>query len=56
MAEPISQASRMGLRFSMTLIPIAVLVIGAIVFAKKYILTDKKMSEITAELNSRKAQ
>ncbi|MCI5822336.1 MAG: glycoside-pentoside-hexuronide (GPH):cation symporter [Pararoseburia sp.] len=55
-AEPISQASRMGLRFSMTLIPIAVLVIGAIVFAKKYILTDKKMSEITAELNSRKAQ
>ena len=55
-AELISQASRMGLRFSMTLIPIAVLVIGAIVFAKKYILTDKKMSEITAELNSRKAQ
>ena len=44
----------MGLRFSMTLIPIVVLIIGAIVFAKKYILTDTKMEEITEELHSRK--
>lgn len=52
--EPIAEGSRMGLRFSMTLIPIVVLVIGAIVFAKKYILTDAKMNEITEELHSRK--
>ncbi len=32
--EPIAEGSRMGLRFSMTLIPIVVLIIGAIVFAK----------------------
>ena len=44
----------MGLRFSMTLIPIVVLIIGAVVFAKKYILTDAKMEEITEELHSRK--
>ena len=52
--EPIAEGSRMGLRFSMTLIPIVVLIIGAIVFAKKYILTDTKMEEITEELHSRK--
>ena len=52
--EPIAEGSRMGLRFSMTLIPIVVLIIGAVVFAKKYILTDAKMEEITEELHSRK--
>ena len=52
--EPIAEGSRMGLRFSMTLIPIVVLIIGAVVFAKKYILTDTKMEEITEELHSRK--
>lgn len=52
--EPISAGSRMGLRFSMTLIPIVVLIIGAIVFKKKYVLSDKKMSEINELLAERK--
>ena len=52
--EPISDASRMGLRFSMTLIPIVVLLVGFFVFRAKYILTDEKMEEITAKLESKK--
>lgn len=51
--EPISQTSRMGLRLSMTLIPIVILLIGLLVFKAKYILTDKKIDEITLELKSR---
>lgn len=52
--QAIDGGSRMGLRMSMTIIPIIVLVIGLLVFAKKYILTDEKLAEITAELKSRK--
>jgi melibiose permease len=47
----IGTASRMGLRMCMTIIPIAVLIIGLIVFKKNYILTDEKMEDITKELN-----
>lgn len=43
------------LRMTMTIIPIAGLLCAAIVFAKKYILTDEKLAEITKELDSRKA-
>lgn len=50
----ISASSRMGLRMSMTVIPIIVLVIGLIVFKKKYILTDEKLEEITHELIERR--
>lgn len=52
--EAISSTSSMGLRFSMTLIPIVVLLIGFVVFKKKYLLSDEKMDEITAELSRRK--
>jgi melibiose permease len=52
--EPIAESSRLGLRFSMTLIPIVVLVIGAVVFMKKYILTDAKLEEIKLELQQKK--
>lgn len=51
--EPIEAAQRMGLRLSMTIIPIAVLFVGYIVFRKKYILSDAKMEEITGELNEK---
>jgi melibiose permease len=46
---------RMGLRMCMTIIPIAVLVIGLVVFRKNYRLTDERLEEITAELKRRKA-
>lgn len=52
--EPISDVARMGLRGSMTIIPMIVLCIGFIVFKKKYILTDTKLEEITADLHKRK--
>lgn len=52
--EPISQVSRMGLRLSMTVIPIAVLLVGFVVFKRRYILSDSKMAEITKELETRK--
>ncbi len=52
----IADSQRFGLRLSMTLIPIAVLCIGGIVFNRHYILTDRKMSEITEEINVRNAK
>ncbi len=52
--EPISDAARIGLRGSMTIIPIVVLIIGFAVFKKKYILTDEKLEEITDEIRVRK--
>ena len=51
--EPIAASSRMGLRLSMTIIPIVVLVIGFIVFKKRYILTDQKLAEISKELEKK---
>ncbi len=50
----VSQSSSLGLRLSMTLIPIAVLLVGFVVFKKKYMLSDDRMDEITAELAKRK--
>lgn len=46
----ISTSSRMGLRACMTLIPIAVLLIGLVVFKKHYILTEEKTREIEQKL------
>lgn len=53
-AVAISETSSLGLRLSMTLIPIVVLLVGFVVFRKKYILSDDRMDEITAELAKRK--
>ena len=49
----IARILRMGLRLSMTIIPIVVLVIGFIVFKKRYILTDRKLAEISKELEKK---
>jgi melibiose permease len=53
-AGEIAQGSRMGLRMSMTIIPIIVLAFGLVVFTRKYILTDEKLAEISAELETRR--
>jgi len=50
-----SAGSVVGLRMTMTILPIVVLVIGVGVFKKKYILTDEKLDEISAELKAKKA-
>ena len=52
-ATTIAEGSRFGLRMSMTIIPIVILVLGLIVFKSKYFLTEKKMDEITEKLNSK---
>lgn len=46
----------MGLRLSMTIIPIVVLVIGFIVFKKRYILTDRKLAEISKEIREKTSE
>ena len=50
----IDQAARNGLRISMTVIPIVLLVIAIAIFAKKFILTEEKVAEITEELHERR--
>ncbi|MCQ2597209.1 MAG: glycoside-pentoside-hexuronide (GPH):cation symporter [Treponema sp.] len=50
-----ADASRTGLRFSMTLIPMVFMVIAIILFKRKYSLTDERMEEIQAELATREA-
>lgn len=51
----ISENSRFGLRMSMTIIPMIVLIVGLIIFKAKYILTDEKLVEITDEIKARRA-
>jgi melibiose permease len=52
----LSDGQRLGLRMSMTILPIIVLIIGFVVFKKKYILTDEKLEEISGELEQKRAQ
>lgn len=53
-ATQAATSSVMGLRMTMTLLPIAGLLIAVFVFAKKYILTDEKLEEISEELKARR--
>ena len=50
----VSASSKLGLRMTMAIIPVAGLVVALIVFYKKYILNDAKISEITKELEAKK--
>lgn len=54
-ATVVSNNSVIGLRLTMTLIPIIVLLVAFLVFKKKYILTDEKLLEITKELQEKKS-
>lgn len=49
-AEAASGSSVAILRMTMSILPIAGLLIACYVFYKKYILTDEKLAEITREL------
>ena len=49
----LAASSTIGLRMSMTLIPLAVLIVGLIIFKAKFILTDKKVQEINEQLAAR---
>ena len=52
----VEAAQKMGLRMTMTLIPIAGLVVAIFWFKKKYILTDEKLQEISVELVKRETE
>ena len=50
-AMGVSQSAKVGLRMTMTIIPIVGLLIGLVWFRKRFILTEAKMNEITSQLN-----
>ncbi len=49
-SSSVDQASRLGLRLTMTLIPVVGLFVAYFYFRKKFILNDEKMEEITLKL------
>ncbi len=51
----LASGQRLGLRGSMTILPIVVLIIGFVVYKKFYCLTDEKLEEITKELEQKRA-
>ena len=50
----VEASQKMGLRMTMTIVPIIGLIFAIVWFKKKYILTDEKIEEISDELKSRK--
>ena len=54
-AQAASTSSKIGLRMFMTILPIIGLFIAMMYFKKKYILTEKKVEEIAAEVRARHA-
>ncbi|MBO6214602.1 MAG: MFS transporter [Lachnospiraceae bacterium] len=52
----VPEASKMGLRFVMTLIPIFVLIFAIVWFKNKYILTDEKVEQISAEVKAKRKE
>ena len=55
-SSTVSDSSRLGLRMTMTIIPVIGLIFAVIIFKKKFILTEQKMNEITDELANRKTK
>jgi melibiose permease len=53
-ATGVELSQKMGLRMTMTIIPICGLIFAIIWFKKKYILTDEKIEEIANEIANRK--
>ena len=54
-SEGIELSQKMGIRMTMTLIPIAGLIFAMIWFRKRYKLTDEKIEEIAAEVKKQRA-
>jgi len=48
----VAQSAKVGLRMTMTVIPIVVLLIAILWFKKRYILTDEKVSEIAGQVKA----
>ncbi len=52
-ARNVAQSSKVGLRMTMTIVPIVGLFIAVLVFKKKFLLTEEKMKEIEEQLKER---
>ena len=52
-AEAVAGSSIVGLRMTMTIIPIAGLLVAVFLFHKKYILTDEKLEEIVTQVKAK---
>ena len=53
-AEAVAGSSVVGLRMTMTVVPIAGLLVAVFLFHKKYILTDEKVAEIAAAVKAKR--
>ena len=47
-------SAKIGLRMTMTILPVIGLILGIFWFRKRFMLTEAKMNEITDELKQRK--
>ena len=54
-AKNVADSSKVGLRMTMTIIPVILLFVGLFWFRKKYILTDQKMEEISWKIREKRA-
>ncbi|MBE5863528.1 MAG: MFS transporter [Lachnospiraceae bacterium] len=50
-AKDVSQSAKLGLRMTMTILPVIGLFIAIAIFAKKFILTEEKVQEIAEQLH-----
>ena len=50
----VAQSAKLGLRMTMSIVPIVGLFIALALFKKKFILTEQKMQEITDNLKTQK--
>ncbi|MBO6162340.1 MAG: MFS transporter [Eubacterium sp.] len=55
-AANVSSSAKMGLRMTMTIIPVVGLIIAILVFKKKFILTDEKVEELAQEIAKKRSQ
>ena len=53
-AKNVADSSKVGLRMSMTIVPVILLFVGLFWFRKKFILTDQKMEEITTAIREKR--
>lgn len=49
-AKDVSESAKLGLRMTMTILPVIGLLVAIVVFAKKFILTEEKVEEIAQQL------
>lgn len=54
-AKNVAASSKIGLRMTMTIVPVILLFVGLLWFRKKFMLTDQKMEEITNDLHKKRA-